>query len=338
MKKKAFIIEYHGGSDKGFDGFRPDTKPILDAIEEVLNIKTEVVFYVPSKKEELKKYLQNSASYVISRINPGNLKEVDGYFCFLKELGDFGIEVFTHPDVMINLDFKDILAKLKDTPLGEQSTHFYHTFEDFTQDFPPVLREETVRVLKTNYGSTGEGVYLVHFNEDQTVDCIEAVNNKKIAFSSIYDFLKFFEDKFEDNDKNLVYFKGKTGFVSCKYLSRINEGEIRILLVKDRVVAVVNKVPKEGEFSATLFSGAKYEYEKPTLEKWRKIVEFTLDGLDFIEPYCKGKSFPLLWTMDYILDYDDKMKDIYVLSEINCSCVGITTDLAYAKDVAKALK
>ena len=39
--------------------------------------------------------------------------------------------------------------------------------------------------------------------------------------------------------------------------------------------------------------------------------------------------------MDYILDYNDDKSDKYVLSEINCSCVGITTHLEYAKDVAK---
>lgn len=339
MEKKVFIIECHEGSDKGFDGFRPDTKALLEAISEELNIKNEVVFYNSDKKDKLKDYLKKNALYILSRINPGNLKEVDEYFQFLKELADSGIEVFTHPDVMINLDFKDILAKLKHTSLGEKSTHFYHDFEEFTQSFPPILREENIRVLKTNYGSTGEGVYLVSFNEkDQTVDCVEAVDNTKTTFSSIYDFLKFFEKLFEEDNENDVYFKGKSGFVSCKYLSRINEGELRVLLVKDKAIAIVHKVPQKGEFSATLFSGAKYQYENPAQEKWRNLVEFTLDGLDDIEPYCEGKSFPLLWTMDFILDFDEKGKDIYVLSEINCSCVGITTDLRYAKDVAKAVK
>lgn len=338
MNKRVFIIECHEGSDKGFDGFRPDTKPLLEAISEELSIQNEVVFYSSDKKDNLKEYLKQNAIYILSRINPGNLKEVDEYFQFLKEIADEGIGVFTHPDVMINLDFKDILAKLKDTPLGEKTTQFYHTFEEFAQSFPPILRSEKIRVLKTNYGSTGEGVYLVSFNEqDQTVKCVEAVDNTKVTFSSIYDFLKFFETKFEKDNKHEVYFKGKSGFVSCKYLFRISEGELRVLLVKDKAIAIVHKVPQKGEFSATLFSGAKYEYENPAQEKWRELVEFTLDGLDYLEPFCKGKSFPLLWTMDYILDIDEKGKDIYVLSEINCSCVGITTDLKYAQDVAKAI-
>jgi hypothetical protein len=39
--------------------------------------------------------------------------------------------------------------------------------------------------------------------------------------------------------------------------------------------------------------------------------------------------------MDYILDYNEDGSDKYVLSEINCSCVGITSELQYAKDVAE---
>jgi len=87
MAKKVFIIEYQKGSDKGFDGFRADTKPILNAIEEETGIKSEIVFYKPNRKYELLDYLKENAKYVISRINPGNLKEVDEYFQFLKALG-----------------------------------------------------------------------------------------------------------------------------------------------------------------------------------------------------------------------------------------------------------
>jgi hypothetical protein len=39
--------------------------------------------------------------------------------------------------------------------------------------------------------------------------------------------------------------------------------------------------------------------------------------------------------MDYILDYDDNGNDKYILSEINCSCVGITTEPELAEEVGK---
>jgi hypothetical protein len=36
---------------------------------------------------------------------------------------------------------------------------------------------------------------------------------------------------------------------------------------------------------------------------------------------------PLIWTADFILDRDEKGEDTYVLGEINCSCVGFTSQL-----------
>lgn len=335
MKKRIFIIEYQKGSDKGFDGFRPDSKPILNAIEELTNYKTEIVFYKPNRKYDLLEYLKQNAKAVISRINPGNLKEVDEYFQFLKALGNSGVEIHTHPDVMINLDFKDILAKLKGTRLGDDETYFYHTFTDFARKFPKDLKKHGIRVLKTNYGSTGEGVYLVSKKDDGSIFSVEAVNNEKYYYENIDEFLQKFEVKFEDESENAAYFKGKTGFVGCRYLERISEGEIRVLLVNDKAISVVHKKPQEGEFSATLFSGAKYKYESPDDPKWKDVVKLTMKGLKDLQPFLNGQNYPLLWTMDYIMDYNEDGSDKYVLSEINCSCVGITTELQYAKDVAK---
>ncbi len=336
--KKVFVIEYAKGTDKGFDGFRPDTKPILNAIGEATGLETEIVFYVPSKKEKLFEYLKENALHVVSRINPGNLKEVDEYFQFLKKLGDEGVGIYTHPDVMINLDFKDILAKLKSTAMGEASTKFYQKYEEFKSEFSSILKNEKIRVLKTNYGSTGEGVYLVALQDDGSVICTEAVNNEKEKFSSLDEFIKDFEKNFEEEDENAVYFNGKKGFVSCKYLKRISEGEIRVLLVKDKAISIVHKKPLEGEFSATLFSGAKYKYDKPDDPKWADVLKLSNQGIQDLKPYLGGQEFPLLWTLDCILDFDESGNDIYVLSEINCSCVGITTELQYAKDVAKVFK
>lgn len=338
MEKRVFIIEYAKGSDKGFDGFRADTKPILNAIEEATGYRTEIVFYRPNKKYELLDYLKENAQSVISRINPGNLKGVDEYFQFLKALSNAGVEVHTHPDVMINLDFKDILYKLQGTPLGDEDTYFYHTYTDFVSKFPANLDKYGIRVLKTNYGSTGEGVYLVSKKEDGSIFTVEAVNNQKYYYDDIDEFLHKFEVNFEEDDENAAYFQGKAGFVGCRYLERIAEGEIRVLLVNDKAISIVHKKPQEGEFSATLFSGAKYKYESPEEPKWKEVMKVTTEGLKNLKPFLAGQNYPLLWTMDYILDYNKDGSDKYVLSEINCSCVGITSDLEYAKDVAKVFK
>ena len=57
------------------------------------------------------------------------------------------------------------------------------------------------------------------------------------------------------------------------------EGEIRVLMVGATPIFVVHKKPAEGAdaFSATLFSGAKYTYDKP--EKWSTLVNYFLAKL-----------------------------------------------------------
>lgn len=45
-------------------------------------------------------------------------------------------------------------------------------------------------------------------------------------------------------------------------------------------------------------------------------------------------DLPLIWTADFILDTDEKGNDKYVLGEINCSCVGFTSHLELADEVA----
>lgn len=329
------IIEYAKGSDKGCDGFRPDTKPILKSLKDVAGIDGEVVFYRPKRKEELFEYIKSKASIVISRINPGNLKGVENYFQFLKKLSDAGVDVHTHPDVMINLDFKDILEKLSDTTVGDKETKFYHEYSEFKENFPSLLKKYGIRVLKTNYGSTGEGVYLVSLKDDGSVVSTEAVNNKKFYYHDIEEFVQAFEKKFIKESKRAKYFKGKSGFVECRYLERIAEGEIRVLLVNDKPVSVVHKKPAKGEFSATLFSGAQYKYESPNEPKWKEVIDLTKNALNDIKTFLNGNPYPLLWTMDYILDYDEHKNDQYILSEINCSCVGITTQMELADEVAK---
>ncbi len=340
-ERYAIVIEYPKGSDKGPDQFRPDTKPILRAVKSYAKCDGEVVFYTHKRRKELKEYLlkvtKDKDAIVISRINPGNLKRVDTYFQFLNELSKEGMQIHTHPDVMINLDFKDILYKLRDKPFCDKNTEFYRTFEEFEEIFPNRLKKEKIRVLKTNYGSTGEGVYLVRLQDDGSIISTEAVNNVKYYYDDIDDFLANFEDKFDDDidESELVYFKGKSGFVDCRFLPRISEGEIRVLIINDKPVSIVHKKPQEGEFSATLFSGAKYQYDKPNNPKWTDIVKLTTDAFEDIKPHLQGKDFPLLWTMDYILDYDENGKDRYILSEINCSCVGITTEPELANEVGK---
>ena len=66
MKQYVIIIEYAGGTDKGCDGFRADTKPILNALKNIA-INGEVVFYTDIRKDELLTYIkQKTTSLAVS--------------------------------------------------------------------------------------------------------------------------------------------------------------------------------------------------------------------------------------------------------------------------------
>jgi Prokaryotic glutathione synthetase, ATP-grasp domain len=51
---------------------------------------------------------------------------------------------------------------------------------------------------------------------------------------------------------------GENGqLVDQRFLPRIVEGEVRVMMIRDRPINVVHKRPTNGQLSATLFSGAK---------------------------------------------------------------------------------
>src|SRR5699024_12104952 len=89
--------------------------------------------------------------------------------------------------------------------------------------------------------------------------------------------------------------------VDMRFMPRIVEGEIRILLVGEEPVFVVHKKPAEGgdNFSATLFSGATYSYDSP--EAWPELVEMFAAARPVIAEKLGGDDIPLVWTADFML-------------------------------------
>lgn len=186
------------------------------------------------------------------------------------------------------------------------------------------------RVLKQNRGSTGEGIWRVAVADDREyetgqplpldtkIKCTEAVDNH-VEYRELGDFLDFCEQ----------YIVGENGMlVDMRFMPRIKEGEIRILYVGAEPIFVVHKKPAEGgdAFSATLFSGAKYTYQDPS--EYQELVDMFVDAMPMVSQRLgAGEEIPLIWTADFMLDWDDNGNDTFVLGEINCSCVGFTSDL-----------
>lgn len=333
MTKNVIFFEVQGGNDKGPDGYRKDTMPMVHALEQ-RGYSAEVIFYEFEKHDEIFNYvLQNAVAYV-SRINPGNLKHEASYFSLLRQLCEKGIIGMPHPDAMIGYGAKDALVKLTSTSLVPEDTFAYYKVSELYEQFPKALAKGE-RVLKQNRGSTGEGIWRVSLvdptekepNVHSKIKCTEAKDNH-VEFWELGPFMHFCEK----------YIIGENGMlVDMPFLPRITEGEIRLLMLKDRPINVVHKKPADSAdaFSATLFSGAQYRYDSP--EEWHELVTNFLEQLPSITEMLGGYDLPLIWTADFILDTLPDGSDTYILGEMNCSCVGFTSQLELANDVADTI-
>jgi glutathione synthase/RimK-type ligase-like ATP-grasp enzyme len=333
MKKHVIIFEVRGGSDKGPYGFRKDSKPIIDSLRK-RGWTAEIIFYRDEDRGEIYRYTYEKADAYISRVNPGNLQDETGYFQMLRELVSHGIEGLPHPDAMIAYGAKNAVERLKGTDIVPDDVYTYYSFDELKENFPKSLTKG-VRVLKQNRGSTGEGIWRVEvvdkekYNGEVPLDAMLKLTEAKDNHTeekNLQEFLEFC----------IQYMEGPNGMVlDMPFLERIVEGEIRILMLRDKVVNVVHKKPAETKdaFSATLFSGAVYRYDKP--EKWPELVTLVEKMVPSIREKLGNYDVPLIWTADFILDTDKKTgKDVYVLGEINASCVGFSTYLDLSENIA----
>ncbi len=333
MRNHVIIFEARGGSDKGAYGYRRDSMPIVKALEE-RGWTSEIVFYSDEHRGEIYRYTIEKASAYISRINPGNLGDETGYFQMLRELVNNGVEGLPHPDAMTAYGAKNALVKLTDTGMVPDDTFAYYDFETFKSTFIENIGTG-VRVLKQNRGSAGEGIWRVELTDDtgkkkgavsvnSMVRCTEAKDNH-VEERKLGEFI----------DACAKYLKGPNGMlVDMPFMPRIVEGEVRVLMLRRTPVYVVHKKPAEEKdaFSATLFSGAKYTYQKP--EEWPELIEMVGKNLDGLIERLGGYAIPLLWTADFMLDDKPGGGDQYILGEINASCVGFTTHLELADQIA----
>jgi glutathione synthase/RimK-type ligase-like ATP-grasp enzyme len=333
MKKHVIIFEARGGSDKGKYGFRRDSKPIIDSLKD-RGWSAEIIFYKDEDRGEIYRHTIEKADAYISRVNPGNLISETGYFQMLRELVNNGVEGLPHPDAMIAYGAKNSVEKLKGTVIVPDDVYTYYDFETLKEKFPKSLKNG-VRVIKQNRGSTGEGIWRVEVIEaekyknkiplDAKLKLTEAKDNHTEE-KTLQEFLEFC----------IRYLEGDNGMLlDMPFLERITEGEIRVLMLRDSVVNIVHKKPVESKdaFSATLFSGAKYRYDKP--EQWPELVEIVKGSLRTIQTKLGNYDLPLIWTADFMLDTDKETgEDKYILGEINASCVGFTTFLELSENIA----
>jgi hypothetical protein len=152
VKKSIVFFEAAGGSDKGPDGHRRDTMPMVEALR-ARGWQAEPIFYSDAERQSVFERVAATADGFVSRINPGTIPGGEAaYFDMLRDLCAAGLVGMPHPDAMIGYGAKDALVKLRDTPLVPSDTDAYYTVADFRERFPAMLARGR-RVLKQNRGS-----------------------------------------------------------------------------------------------------------------------------------------------------------------------------------------
>jgi hypothetical protein len=310
------------------------------------------------------RYLRQFATGVVVRVNPGTLSSgaqanLDGMLTDLT-VSSPGIRIMTHPHTQQLMGAKDSLVKIRDLRFGLKDTSVYYDAPSFREGFVRSIAFRP-RVVKQNRGSQGEGIWIIKL-KDETQYCanygdavvsldtelvlVEA-NDNHVEYHTVGEFLEFAIHG--RTDQAGVWESTGTGryldgdvesgamLVDQRFLPRISEGEVRCNMVGSQLVNLVHKVPKSGTLSATLQSGAMYTSYSPDDPKFARLVEsYTADLPNIMKALgMEGEPLPLLWTADFIFDYDEQGNDIFYVGEFNCSCVGITQDLYLSEVVAK---
>jgi len=317
-RSSAVIFEARGGNDKGPDGHRPDSLPILRALERH-GFTARLEFYAQEREEDLIQRHLPRTNLVLSRVNPGNLSDTDRYWQFLARLKSGGAVVQTDPEVMSVLSFKDLFFKLRHTGLVPASTDFYASFQEMRRRLPLAVANGP-RVLKKNFTSTGVGVWKLERSAGRII-CTEAADNETRSFedwNSLFRFLKpVFYEQASDRPR---YFRDRQGLLDVPFLPGIEGGEVRVFFVYGEPVHILHKQPQSGSFSATLFSGAHYTSDA-RLNRWRPVVEFTLWGIRELQRLLGHRQLPVIWSVDSI----PTGPGTYAFSDINAAAVGFTS-------------
>ena len=109
-RRAICIFESIGGSDKGPDGHRKDTIPILEEIKKK-GWHCEVVKFENEKADQIYQEVVNKYSAYIGRVNPGSFPDNEKcLFDTMRKLSAAGLHGMSHPDSMISFGAKSALV------------------------------------------------------------------------------------------------------------------------------------------------------------------------------------------------------------------------------------
>jgi hypothetical protein len=259
----------------------------------------------------------------------------------LREVADQGVWVSAHPDVILKMGVKEVLARTKGVGWGSD-THVYDSVEAFRAAFPARLAADRVRVLKQNRGNGNQGVWKVELDDPRDplgartrVTVLEARGDAPESGILLDEFMGRCE----------AYLAGSGCLIDQAFQPRVGEGLVRCYMCQDRVIGFSEQFPRSRALqdpSLPAFGMARektmHDEDAPRFQGLRRNMEAewtpALQALLAIDTV----DLPVLWDADFL--YGPKTaqgEDSFVLCEINVSCV-TPYPLTAARTIAAAAK
>lgn len=344
---QVLVLEVESAKDKSkeTDGgkYRRDSPWLVEAFVKK-GVRSSIVFLRNGDTaESLVK--ANPATAFLGRVNPMDYPEIrlEEYVTMLNGLKDAGVLLGPDAEHMDRLGSKMILYELRDTAMGIDGV-LLHRFADLQRNDGEIDSIIPVgsppRVLKMLRGSTGLGVWKLENSSASS-------SGGKVLLTDAYTQTT---DEIARNDvipKFLALCQEDA--ISMPFLPLIKDGEFRFLMSRHEVLEVVHKRPvDESAFTATLRSGAVYTTIDLVENKGMvdSVVQWSYD----IKKILGLADVPYWWSVDCIEEEavgDGGLKPgripsgnagrRLVLSEINCSCLGLVADTS-AEAKAKGMR
>lgn len=242
----------------------------------------------------------------------------------LRDVADAGVFVSAHPDVILKMGTKQVLADTQSMTWG-LPTRVYHDVEEVRAG---LQQSNAAVVLKQHRGMGGYGVWKVELVDDETVDVQEAARGAPVERRPLDELLA----------ELVPYLEGAGRLVQQPYLDTLVEGMTRAYCTHDEVVGFALQYPR-GLLSPAVDPGslptskafeaadtAAYADLRTRMEsEWIPELQHLL-GL-------RREQLPVIWDADFLRGPDGD----YVLCEINCSSTFAFPEHAYPAVAAAAL-
>ena len=250
----------------------------------------------------------------------------------LREVANAGVWVSAHPDVILRMGTKEVLADTASMSWGTE-TKLYRTEQELRDQLPKRLTKHAPLVLKQHRGMGGDGVWKIESDGRTSVLVQHAAKGSLPERLPLEVFL----------NRCGPYFAGTGLIVEQPYQPRLSEGMIRAYLTHDQVVGFAHQYPRgllppeeasHAPASKTfdLPSEPAYANLRDRLEsEWVGEMQKLL-GLD-------TTVLPVIWDADFL--YGSKTAtgdDTYVLCEINVSSTFAFPEFAMPTVAAAAVK